>query len=129
MRIPTTTRISELWPRVARITIEAHQTYRSAFGVFEKDMHGHYVPNHTAEFLFECRNNDCTVGYFDLGPVVSSMCAHNETYREGTMECRGNEAKDHNNRCPCRLEYRVTVDYTGPDDGANLDIETTENSV
>ena len=104
--------------------------YPSAFDIRPDEWHtAVYEPDFAANIHVDCYNNDCTVGYFDLWSVVSGMYHNDETCREGTMECRGNEAKDHNNRCPCRLEYRVTVDYTGPDDGANLDIETTENSV
>ena len=111
MRIPTTTRISELWPSVAKIAIETHQTYRSAFGVYERDTPGRYDPDFAAEFLFDCINTDCTVGYFDLFPSVAGMALRRETHKSGTMECRGNEAPDHSNRCPCVLEYKITIEY------------------
>lgn len=113
MRIPTTTRISELWPQVVRIEIETHQTYRSAFGVYERDIPGRYTPDFAAEFLFQCINDDCTVGYFDLFSSVAGMALRRETHKSGTMECRGNEAPDHDHHCPCTLDYSIEIEYIG----------------
>lgn len=113
MRIPTTTRISELWPSVAKIEIKTHQTYRSAFGVYERDTPGRYEPDRPAEFLFDCINTDCTVGYFDLFSSVAGMALRRETHKSGTMECRGNEAPDHDHHCPCTLDYSIEIEYIG----------------
>lgn len=107
----TNTKISDLWPQVARITIKAVQEYRSAFGMFHDNQTATYTPERPAEFLVKCVNNDCTAEYFDLFLVVAGMPHKRETYKTGTLECRGNEARDHNNSCPCKLEYEVTIEY------------------
>ena len=108
-----TRRIGEAYPNVACIDILYKRLYTSAFGVYgDKD----FIPMHCkadsqCAFVIECRNNTCTYGCFDLHGEVMSMLAHHETQREGTMECKGKEAEDHPNRCPCRLEYKITVEY------------------
>lgn len=107
----TSCRISELWPCVAKIEINAKQTYTSAFGVFTDDKTGIFKPDYTANFHFKCRNNDCTAEYFDLYDVVASMVAHRQPHSTGTLWCRGHEAKDHDNNCPCRLDYEIVIDY------------------
>lgn len=134
MRIYTDKRIHDLWPAVTMIKIHTEQTYRSAFGLFTHESTGTYFPDFAANFHVDCINKDCTVGYFDLWPVVSSMCAHSETCLEGALECRGNEARDHRHPCPCRLEYQIEIEYSTivqqeADDGAKPGMGTTENSV
>lgn len=111
MRIYTDKRIHDLWPAVTMIKIHTEQTYRSAFGLFTHESTGTYFPDFAANFHVDCINKDCTVGYFDLFPSVAGMALRRETHKSGTMECRGNEAPEHSNRCPCVLEYKITIEY------------------
>ena len=104
--------IRDLWPKAARIEVHYKRTYPSVFDISPDGWHtAVYKPDHAANIHVDCYNTDCTVGYFDLWSVVSGMYHNDETYREGTMECRGNEAPDHSNRCPCILEYQITIEY------------------
>ena len=111
----TSQMIGELWPNVTEIRIETHQVYRSAFGVLtdgEHGTHGLFKPDSTANFHFKCINRDCTMEFFDLHNAVSSTIEHHQEHVTGTLECRGKEAKDHPlNRCPCTLDYDITIEY------------------
>ena len=107
----TKIRIQELWPDVSKIEIMAKQTYISAFGRFEDENTGTYRPDFAANFPFKCINIDCTAEYFDLYDVVSSMAVRHIEHSTGTLKCRGNEAKDHDNSCPCKLDYEVKIEY------------------
>lgn len=111
MILHTERTIRELWPNVAKIEIRAKQTYRSAFGVFTDDETGVYKPDFVANFPFKCVNNDCTMEYFYLNGEVANMAAHHVEHATGKLDCRGNEADDHDNRCPCELEYDIRIEY------------------
>ncbi len=110
MRVYTDKTIHDLWPCIRRIEIHALVKY-PAFNVQPKDWTAVYQPDFAATFHFDCRNDECTVGYFDLYSVVANMSAHHVVSSSGILECRGNEARDHNNSCPCKLEYEVTIEY------------------
>ena len=112
MRIYTEKIICELWPKAARIEVSYKRTYPSVFDLRPDEWRTvSYVPDFDANIPIDCYNTDCTVGYFDLWSVVSGMYHNGETFCEGTMECRGNEAPDHSNRCPCTLHYEITIEY------------------
>lgn len=104
-------RIYELYPNVEKITIKYEQEYLSAFGKFREESSHEYQKNFVAEFNIKCINRDCTNKWFDLYPEVSYMIAHNEKFSSGSLKCVGNEANDHNNKCPCVLNYTIQIEY------------------
>ena len=108
----TNSRICELWPKVVRIEISVTQTYPSAFKTFSEGYKAVFTTDSKANFNFRCINDDCTDGNFDLYGVVSGMAAHRIEHSTGTLTCEGNEAKDHDNRCPCILEYEINIEYS-----------------
>ena len=106
-------KISELFPNVLKITIAYKRTYISAIEKYadENTLEANYQPSFASEFNIACLNIDCTNRDFDLYSEVSTMIANNREKKEGTMLCNGNEARDHNNSCPCRLDYEITITY------------------
>lgn len=103
--------ISDLWPNVDFIEIDYKATYISAFGVFEKKGTMRCKPDSLAYFYVDCPNNDCTCGYFDLYPQVSDAIAAKSFQVSGVLSCKGDESKDHPNRCDTKLEYTIAVEY------------------
>lgn len=106
-------KISELFPNVSKITLAYKRTYISAMGrqADKKMLKANYQPSFVSEFNIACLNIDCTGRGFDLYSEVSSLIAHNEAKKIGTMSCNGNEARDHKHSCPCRLDYEITITY------------------
>ena len=109
--MPNTIKISELWPHIARLKIIANQVYRSEFGPIKKYTSMHYGPYSSAEFHIECIKRECNIGYFDLYPIVASMCNKREENCDGTIDGHSNEAKDFGNHCNCYLEYSIIIEY------------------
>lgn len=107
----TDTLISKSWEHVAKIEISTSQVYRSAFGV-QTDVRSEILtPDRPANFQVKCINNDCTFEYFDLFDKVAGMAVHRIEKATGTLRCKGKEAKDHDNSCPCELDYEINIEY------------------
>lgn len=106
-------RISEIWPNVASIRILVKVVYRHAFGEpFVKEYTLGYGQDSIAEFAIPCLNDDCTGRGFSLYGTVAGMVAHHKASEKGTLLCDGKEARDHgDNRCPCVLEYEISIVY------------------
>ena len=107
----TDTLISELWGHVAKIEISTSQVYRSAFGVQTDERSQILTPDRPANFPVKCINNDCTFEYFDLYDQVADMVEQHCEQSAGTLHCKGKEAKDHDNSCPCELDYEINIEY------------------
>lgn len=103
--------ISDIWADVTSIGISYKAVYTSAFGVLERKDAIRYNSDNPADFHIDCPNSDCTRGYFDLYPIVAQIISQHKTSEIGYMNCIGEEAKDHSNSCPTKLEYAICVEY------------------
>lgn len=109
-------KISDIWPQVASIDIAVKEVYRHAFG--EPLVHEcilSYESDDAVSFGITCLNDDCTGRGFDLYGKVANVIAHGEVSAKGTIRCEGNEARDHRHRCPCVLDYEISVGYIEKD--------------
>lgn len=103
--------IRDLFKSVREISISAEVVYRSSFGEIKRNYTSKHTPDIICDFTFECPNKDCTIGEFDLYNIISNMVANKIAEKEGKLDCNGNEASDHNNKCPTSLYYVVKIGY------------------
>lgn len=71
-------------------------------------------PDHARSVVrFECRNDECIGGDFDLSEVLSQAVATHEAASSGEMSCQGwvNETPSERVHCHSRLRYKLTLGY------------------
>ena len=79
--------ISEVYPSVSHIDVTYHRSYTWFCGHKEEEPKPmHFEPDSVIRFAVECMNAECTRGYIDLFPIISSMIANRETEHEGLQD-------------------------------------------
>jgi hypothetical protein len=66
-----------------------------------------------AVFLFNCSNDECVGGDFDLSAVLADAVAAHRTTASGEVICQGWRNKTSIDRTPCNniLRYRLSLSY------------------
>ncbi len=69
-----------------------------------------------ARFRFNCPNDQCVAGDFDLSQVLAKLVAARQAVVSGEMLCQGWRCHSGIGQMPChhRLRYKLTAEYERP---------------
>jgi len=105
--------LSEKFRELKSLTVEL--TYFSSEGVTRNSQIKYTVnPNHAKSvFRFDCLNDECIRGDFDLSEALAQAIATRQTTVSGEMCCQGWLSKATIDQIHCHniLRYKLTLEY------------------
>lgn len=70
------------------------------------------VPNDNIFFAFDCTNDSCTKGFYDLSDIIYSTIRNKKEVVEGEYFCDGSlDELNLNFKCSSKVSYRISIDY------------------
>jgi hypothetical protein len=106
----TKTTFEKIFPRIRNIKIEVKET---GTGTFNSRI-SHYKKESSSEYI-NCSNPICYNGGFKLGDIIRKMVYKNESDREGSAMCQGNEGSPKGRiiykKCWNDFSYKIQIEY------------------
>lgn len=107
--------ISENFPECKMVEIKVSITFKSAFGIYEKEYMRTLFPKDKLHLHYDCVNRDCTGYGFSLTSLLTeSLLSKSE--KIGELRCEGKEdwkyQKSSGNTCLTTLKYRINPIFT-----------------
>ncbi len=118
--------LSEKFRELKSLTVEL--AYFSPEGVTQNSQIKYTVnPNHAKSvFRFDCHNNECIRGDFDLSELLAQAVAAHRTTVTGEMGCQGWLSKATIDRIHCHniLRYKLSLEYSMSAPTGSIELRT-----
>jgi len=113
LRVQESVNLSEKFRELKSLTVAI--AYFSAEGVAQNGaLKCTFAPNHAKSVVrFDCHNDECVGGDFDLSEAVAQAVAQHRTTATGEMCCNGWLSKITIDQIHCRtiLRYKISLGY------------------
>jgi len=112
-RIKSSSTLTEKFPELKSLTVDL--AYYDSDGVTRSSQYKYMVnlENARSVFCFDCRNQECVAGDFDLSQEITNAVAAHSTSVTGERRCLGwlNKATIDSVHCQNILRYKFSLGY------------------
>ena len=115
LRIMESGSLSLRFPKLKSLKAEVTYHVAGSLGQSAQIKYDVNLEHAKSVFRFDCRNNECVGGGFDLSELLAGAVAKRSKILTGEMNCPGWRDKDNVNKLRCRniLRYKLSLAVAG----------------